>query len=253
VRGESPSPLTVTAQPVTDAAVLSVEGVLDSTTYLALRDTIIKAALAVPAAVIVDATRLAVPAPSAWAVFTSARWHVGTWPEVTVMLVCRHAEGREAATRNGVARYVPVYATIEEAIAALSQQDAVRTRRRARADLPATSAGLNRARQMVQEWLTAWRLPEFIPVAKVVVTALVENVLQHTDSTPNLRLEADGTTVTVAVEDFSHRAAGLREAPGDVNRPSGLNIVAAMSRVWGNAPSSSGKTVWAVIGPENVL
>jgi hypothetical protein len=214
---------------------------------------IIKAALAVPAAVIVDVTRLAVPAPSAWAVFTSARWHVATWPEVTIMLACGHVAGREAATRNGVARYVPVYATVEDAIAALSQRDALNTRRRARVDLPASNAGLDRSRQTVQEWLTAWALTEFIPVAKVVVTALVENVLQHTDSAPNLRLETDGTTVTVAVEDFSHRAAALCEARGDVSRPSGLKIVAAMTRVWGNAPSSSGKTVWAVIGPENLL
>jgi hypothetical protein len=35
--------------------------------------------------------------------------------------------------------------------------------------------------------------------------------------------------------------------------PSGLHIVGALCRAWGNAPTSSGKTVWAVIGPENRL
>ena len=34
---------------------------------------------------------------------------------------------------------------------------------------------------------------------------------------------------------------------------SGLAIVDALSRAWGSTPTSSGKTVWAVIGPENQL
>lgn len=34
---------------------------------------------------------------------------------------------------------------------------------------------------------------------------------------------------------------------------SGLAIVAALSRAWGSSPTSSGKTVWAIIGPENQL
>ena len=82
---------------------------LDTTTYRSLRDHIIKAALEEPAVVIIDVSYLLVPAESAWAVFTSARWHVGRWPDVPIMLVCEHSAGRSAITRNGVARYVPVY------------------------------------------------------------------------------------------------------------------------------------------------
>jgi hypothetical protein len=92
-----------------------------------------------------------------------------------------------------------------------------------------------------------------IPVAKVVVTSFVENVLKHTDSNPGVRLEFDGSAVTVAVDDGSHVPAGLRERPGPCGAPSGLHIVAALCRAWGNAPTSSGKTVWAVVGPENRL
>jgi hypothetical protein len=36
-------------------------------------------------------------------------------------------------------------------------------------------------------------------------------------------------------------------------RISGLAIVASVRRAWGNAPRLSGKTVWALIGPENRL
>ncbi|MGY4648744.1 STAS domain-containing protein [Mycobacterium sp. URHB0021] len=253
MRAEAPSPLTVTASTEAGATVLAADGVLDSTTYMTLRDAIIKAALAQPCAVIVDVTGLAVPAPSAWAVFTSARWHVGRWPEVPIMLVCAHAAGREAVRRNGITRYVPIYAETDRAVKALSEQDAPPSRRRARARLPASSTSLRRARRVTDEWLTEWSLTEFIPVTRVIVTTFIENVLEHTESAPNLRLETDGTTVTVAVEDTSHAAAGLREEPDCPGRPSGLSIVAALSRVWGNAPNSSGKTVWAVVGPENIL
>jgi hypothetical protein len=251
--GDSPSVLTVSEDTMTGVTLLKADGVLDTTTYLSLRDAIIKAALAEPVAVIVDVTGLAVPAQSAWAVFTSARWHVGTWPETPIALVCAGPAGRNAVRRNGVTRYVPVYPTVDDAILAVSQRDATRGRRRARAHLPPDRRSSWRSRRLVEGWLTAWSLDELIPVTNIVVTALVENVLQHTVSAPNVRLETDGVTVTVAVEDGSHRLAELPEGTDGKHQTSGLSIVAALSRVWGNAPTSSGKTVWAVLGPENRL
>lgn len=231
--------------------MLTAHGLLDSRTYLPLRDRIIKAALDEPSAVIVDVTALDVPAESAWAVFTSARWHVDRWPEIPIMLVCEHLDGRSAIIRNGITRYVPVYPTIHSAVEALGQPVLHRVRRRARAHLPHGAASLRRTRELVDEWLTAWSQPELIPVAKVIATALVENAVAHADSDPNLRLESDGSAVTIAVEDASHQPAGVREYGG--NAPTGLRIVTALCRAWGNAPTPSGKTVWAVIGPENRL
>ena len=235
------------------ATFLTVSGILDSSTYRCLRDQIINAALDEPKVVIVDVTHLDVPAESALAVFTSARWHVATWPEVPIMLVCGHPAGRSAIARNGIARYVPVYSSAAAAIEAASGAESPRLRRRARAALVRQLASLGRARELASEWLTAWSQPQLIPVTKVVVTALVENVLQHTDSDPDVRLEFDGSAVTVAVHDSNPIPAGLREEQKRYPSPSGLHIVAALCRAWGNAPTSSGKTVWAVIGPENQL
>jgi hypothetical protein len=251
---DSANPITVSAREVEATCVLTLDGLLDRTTYLSLRDKIIKAALDEPRAVIVDVSALAVPAPSAWAVFTSARWHVGKWPDIPVMLVCCHPGGRRAITRNGVARYVPVYPTIASALDALAGSGAQPYRRRARAPLPAAEASARLSRELVTDCLTAWSQPELIPVTKMVVSVLVENVLAHTDSAPTVRLETDGFAVTVAVEDASTVPAARREeskAGGD--SVSGLAILAAVCRVWGNAPTPTGKTVWAVIGPENEL
>ena len=102
------------------------------------------------------------------------------------------------------------------------------------------------------ESLTAWSIPDLIPVAQVVATAFVENVLQHTDSPAGLRLETDGATVTVAVEDASHVPASVHESSAH-RRSVRAEIVDALCRMWGNSPMPSGKTVWAIIGPENRL
>jgi anti-anti-sigma regulatory factor len=244
--------LMVSEWPSAGSRILIAKGLLDSTTYRVLRDEVIKAALDDPPAVIVDVTELAVPADSAWAVFTSAYWHVSQWKDVPILLVCAHRAGREVIVRNGITRYVHVYPSIDDAMEALSKSDVRPPRRRARAELPAFTASAARSRQLVTEWLTAWAKPEFIPVAKMIVTVFVENVLAHTEGAPAVRAETDGCTVTVAVHDSSTMLAGRREE-SSVDRVSGLAIVAAMSRKWGNSPTSTGKTVWAVLGPENCI
>src|SRR5581483_3646453 len=59
-----------------DVPMLTMQGVLDSSTYRTIRDTVIKVAIDEPRAVIVDVDRLHAPSASAWTVFSSARWHV---------------------------------------------------------------------------------------------------------------------------------------------------------------------------------
>jgi hypothetical protein len=247
------SQLFLQADTLESCCLLTVRGVLDSATYLELRNTIIKAAMDQPPAVLIDVTKLRVPASSAWSVFTSARWHVRTWPDVPIVLTCAHRDGRDDIARNGVARYVPVYPSAEMALARLVDRGQP-FKRRTRAELPAVPSSLRSARQLVAEVLQDWSLPELVAVATVIVNVFVENVLEHTDSAPVLRLESTGTTVSVAVED-GNPMQPVRREDGSLGgeRVSGLAIVAAVSRVWGNLPTPSGKTVWAVVGPENKL
>lgn len=247
------SQLTISADAAGSACLLTIEGVLDSITYLELRNRVIKAALDEPSAVLVEVTKLDVPASSAWSVFTSARWHVSTWPNVPVILVCQHVEGRNAIARNGVARYVPVYATVEIALRSINDRSR-QGRRRRRSEFPASPASLRLARDLVAEALAEWSRSELIPVATVIVNVFTENVLQHTAGLPTVRLETDGQDVTVAVEDVSSSPAARHEDElCGGTRAAGLAIVAAVCRAWGSSPTPSGKTVWAVIGPENRL
>jgi len=236
-----------------DVSILVAEGVLDNSTYRDLRDTVIKAALDEPRAVIVDVNYLWVPSAPAWSVFTSARWYVSIWPDVPILLVRESHQSRRAIAEAGVARYVPVHPTRQAALDAIGDL-ASHGRRRARAELPAAAASVRAARAQVAYWLTAWGKPDLIPVAGTVATVFVENVLTHTDSAPVLVMEIYRETVTVAVEDYSRRPAVRHEdADHGTELLSGLSIVSTLCRHWGCMPTSSGKIVWALVGLENKL
>lgn len=247
------SQLAVLPGNVGTACLLTVEGVLDTSTYLKLRDAIIKAALDEPRVVLVDVNDLAVTTASAWAVFTSARWHVSIWPDIPVVLICGQNRRRSAIARTGVTRYVPVHASVEAALGTLNDNEPC-ARRRIRAEFPAALASLHLARALVAESLSAWSHGALTPVAMVIVNVFVENVLQHTTCAPVVVLESDGTLVSISVRDSSAAPAVRHEDPYHGGDPvSGLAIVASVCRAWGSMPTSSGKAVWAVIGPENRL
>ncbi len=249
---ESPRSLAVAGRMDHSVAVLTVDGVLDKHNSAALRDAIVRATLGAPSAVVLDVTALRVPAESAWTAFISARWQLDPQAAVPIALVCSHRANREAMKRSGVAGLIPVYSSENGAMRALGRP----TRRAVRcadAELPASLTSLRESRRLVREWLTAWSQTELIPVALVVVNVFVENVLEHTGSVPVMRIETDGTTATIAVSDGSNAPAARLPAPEEGIDVSGLAIVDALSRAWGSAPTASGKTVWAVIGPENQL
>ena len=248
---KSTSTLAIAARTDQSVVVLVADGVLDAASSAALRDSIMKATLDEPTAVIVNVTALQVPEEAGWAAFISARWQVDTRPDVPIVLVCANRGTRETITRAGVARFMPVYPSEKGAMKAIDRL-AHRSVRHAHTQLPANLTSLRESRKLVREWLTTWSKPGLIPVALVVVNVFVENVLEHTGSDPLVRIENDGPTATIAVSDGSSAPAVRVASPPKGIDVSGLAIVDALSRAWGT-PTSSGKTVWAIIGPENQL
>lgn len=249
---ESSSSLAVATRTDQSVTILTVGGVLDTTNSDALRDHILQATLDEPTAVIVNISTLKVLAELAWSTFIGAHWQLRTKPHIPIVLVCAQRGTREAITRSGVAYFMPVYSTEKAAMRAIAQQGR-RAVRRADAQLPADLTSLRESRRLVREWLTAWSQSTLIPVALVVVNVFVENVLEHTASLPLMRLESHGATATIAVSDSSHAPALRLPSPANGIDVSGLAIVEALSRAWGSTRTPDGKTVWAVIGPENQL
>jgi anti-anti-sigma regulatory factor len=248
----SPSSLAVASRTEQSVVVLTVDGVLDTANTTALLDSIMKATVERPSAVIVDVTALRVPEESAWSLFLGARWQPDARPGVPLLLVCANRSSREAIERIGVARLMPVYASDKTAMKAVARLARNKVRR-AQAQLPAHLTSLRESRQLVREWFTAWAQPGLIPVALVVVNVFIENVLEHTGSEPMMMIECDGPAATIAVTDASSTPALRLPSPAKGIDVSGLAIVAALSRDWGSTPTATGKTVWAIIGPENQL
>jgi hypothetical protein len=232
--------------------LLAVDGVLEPDNAATLRDSIANATLDGPSAVIVDVSALEVPAESTWSGLVGARWQLAIKPDVSILLVCADRATREAIARSGIEHFMPVYVTEKGAMKALGRRTH-RAVRSADAPLTANLGSLRESRQLIREWLTAWSQPELIPVALVIVNVLVENVLEHTGGVPTIRIDSDGETATVSVSDDNSEPAVRLPAPATGLDMSGLAIVAALSRAWGCTPTSSGKRVWATIGPENQL
>lgn len=243
--------LTSTTHTRRDATVVRLSGVLDARTYQQVRDTITKAAVDSEGAVIIDIDDLYVRDDLSWAVFTSARWLVQQWPDIPMPLVAADRTTRKRLRDNGITRYVPVYATVDAANAAIAGHTH-RFRRRARAHFGPNPASANSALIFVREHLVAWSMREKVAVASTVVTVFAENALSYTRNGFDVRLEALGNDAVVAVSDSGDRPAVRPERPpGAV--PSGLDIVAALCPRWGNTPTQTGKTVWARIGPDDTF
>jgi hypothetical protein len=243
------SELRIDAEDVGNVRLLCFQGALDATTYLSARDAIVKAALDEPQTLALDVTGLIVREDPAWAVFTSARWQIAEWPDVPIALVCAHEQGQNALRRNGITRHIPVYPTLDSAIAGSSAEQQRRYRRRARAAIPAHRKSIRRCRELTAEWLSAWSRTDFIHVVSLVATELAEAALAATDTDFALRLETDGSTVSVAVQHVGIANPVARKSVSD--NVSGLDLVAANSRTWGTYTTLTGNTVWAVVGPEN--
>jgi anti-sigma regulatory factor (Ser/Thr protein kinase) len=81
----------------------------------------------------------------------------------------------------------------------------------------------------------------------LVITELVDNVVQHTDGGGELRVRCADGTVHVEVHDHSRDFPQLQRP--DLLRPGGrgLLLIAALANTWGSRPTTTGKVVWACV------
>ena len=117
------------------------------------------------------------------------------------------------------------------------------------------------ARLFVRELLTGWGLADLVDDAELIITELVVNAVRHGAGGPHLTDVSKSTRpplrlcllrrageVMLAVTDPSTEAPTPR--PPDAARECGrgLQIVGALSYLWGWSPiDGQGKAVWAVL------
>jgi anti-anti-sigma regulatory factor len=217
-------------------------GPLNAVTYGHLRDTLLKCATELPAAVIVDVDTLAVPSPVSLTVFSAAWIRMSQWPGVPILLVAAEPKNRELLAEIWVDRFVPVHPDLLSAKLSLAHAP---PRRREILPLPWDGASPRRASRFVAQTCASWGIDhETGADAATVATELVENTVVHTHSPPLLRLELRHRVLTVAVSDADPAPAVI----GERWQANGLNLVEYFTRAWGCAPTSDGgKVVWAVL------
>jgi hypothetical protein len=117
------------------------------------------------------------------------------------------------------------------------------------------------ARQFVRELLTCWGLGYLSDDAELIIAELVGNAVRHGLRTmpPVMSLGADSPVlrlcllrrigeVMLAVTDPSDEAPTPRSPSATGESGRGLQIVGALSYVWGWSPiDGHGKAVWAVL------
>lgn len=236
------------------ATILMLDGDLDSTTYLATRNAIVKAATDSPESLIVDIRRVTATSSTAWSVLTSSAWLVRDWPHIPISVVGDATQLREL-TANGVTRYVPVHGDLGAALDAHAVgEPPVHVIDRARHTIARDGpAPMHWCRHLVSHTLSDWDRTEFIELARVVCTILVSNVIEHTDSNPDIRLEMqhDDVLVIAVSDDDPTPPVRAEDTRGHTSTVSGLTMLTSLVHHWGCTPAGDRKTVWAVIRRRN--
>ncbi|MFF2555234.1 sulfate transporter [Nocardia sp. NPDC058058] len=224
------------------------QGELTASTYRDCADNLVRFAMDEPRALIVVLDGLRVASPALYTAFTSARLRVHEWPGVPIVLVIQEQARRDRPRTSVERRWIPLYASVFDALRGLGEQPA---RQRAALDLAPLEDCARFAVRFVDMTCSRWAIPDLCAPARLVVTELVENSLRHSRVNGDLRvrLELRGGLFTIAVGDDDPREAVLREPGAHPSPHTGLHMVAGLARAWGCTPQwPKGKVVWAVLG-----
>jgi hypothetical protein len=204
-----------------------------------------KCLAAQPEAVIVDLGQCQVEDPAALAVFSVAARDAAQWPGAPLLFCRPNAQTAAVLSRSALCRYVPVFPTLEAAIAGIGDQ--MVPVQLSTHLMPAVGAA-RQARELVTEACARWELPALVGPACTIVTELVNNVVVHAQTPMDVVLRLRERYLNISVRDGSPMPPRALEsvaptAPGG----RGLMMVAAVAKRWGYTPVTDGKVVWAVL------
>ncbi|MFL6140627.1 MAG: ATP-binding protein [Labedaea sp.] len=242
-----PAPLHIEHRLRNGVTVVVPDGTLDLMSYAQLRDDLIKAALEVPRAVVVDISSLIVPTPATLSVFTTVWMRVCDWPGVPILLLEPDSDNRDRLRAHGLTRFVPAFAALDDALRWL---DGARLHRRVRLELPAGNIACSAARRFVHETCLRWDGDDQLEQdATAVANSLVANAVQHGQGIRSLRLELRRGLFSISVYDEGPSFIPPGTAVSDISIGLGLMLVEALSSAWGCSPTPTGKVVWATLRP----
>jgi anti-anti-sigma regulatory factor len=229
----------------TPVALVRVAGKLTVHTAPAVRTALLGCLSNQPELIVVDVSTMDTEDDVALSVLPSMARHAAAWPGASLVLGAPGPQLSKALDRMAVPRSVPIFATVEQAMA--SRTDPV-PRKRSSQVLKPVPRSLLKARSLVKRVCTGWNVCTVADRAQIVTTELVANALRHAGTRMELTVALRQRCLHLSVRDGSRRAPRLCEAESELDAGGrGLKIVEALTAGWGSTPTKNGKVVWATL------
>jgi anti-anti-sigma factor len=243
--------------------VLALRGRLERRAAPRLQRVLRKRLAQQPAAVVCDLSGLSFLDPECAGLFTVAAHHPSSsGPDTPLLLCCAPPAVADALARLGVPRFVPLHASLEDAVRDAGRRPPYLRDELLLAPTPTAPAA---ARRFVRERWRAWQAlldeegdgnrrkaeAELLDRAELLASELVTNALLHANTDVRVRLALRGERLHLGVHDGGSRLLRLVGGDPDAEAGRGLLLVERLARAWGvYRPPEGGKVVWCVLGPE---
>jgi LuxR family transcriptional regulator, maltose regulon positive regulatory protein len=221
--------------------VLTLAGRLDLVAAPQLQRAILKQLAQQPPAIVCDLGQVEAIDPLCAGVFTSIRHPALGWPGTALVLCGAGQAVADTLIRQGVARYLAIYPSLDQALANARVRPARLRERLVLGPVP-TAAGAGRA--FAREVCARWGLQELAESAALLASELVTNAVVHAGTALELRVELRDLRLQVAVHDQNPNLPRSLAKDG-TDRGLGLLMVDRVAAAWGvRQDGAGGKTVW---------
>jgi anti-anti-sigma factor len=228
--------------------VLTLSGPLDTTTAAQVQHALLKALAEQPQAVICDLSEVAALDPACATIFAAVAFHpvASRWPGTGIVLCNAQPTVAVALRRLGGGSALPVYDTLDQALAhARTGSPSRRVRRRLAPTIQARAA----ARQVLAEVGSNWRLPgQLVERAQRIAAELVAEAITNAPTSIILRVEWHGDQLFLAIHD--DRSPMMHQAQSELRSDPdwALGTVAQAATAWGvDWHPEGGKVVWCTL------
>ena len=203
-----------------------------------------------PSAIVVDLLEFEDPLAASAAMWVAInRKAAALQPPVRLALaVAPGTPLHDRLQRLGVTRYFPVQDTVAQARAAVSGTLPWAQRLQLIETQPDHMSPCA-ARNLVGAACEAWRMPDLLHPARIIVSELVTNAVEHAGTDVTVTVWRRGTGLHLSVRDGDPRLPRLLSASsgGPGERGGGLRLVGARATAWGAMATRDGKLVWATL------
>jgi anti-sigma regulatory factor (Ser/Thr protein kinase) len=206
-----------------------------------------------PEALIVDLSGLSDPGAESAATWVAAQNAAAAMDPPVQLALCIPPDLplADRMQRLATGRYLPVYAKVRQARVAIAGRLPV-TERLTMTLAPDPDAP-SVARNLAGDACLAWAVPELLHPARLVMSELVTNAVEHARTTVTVGVSRRGAGIHLTVADglatlprLREPARPRRDQPLD-DRGRGLRVVTATATAWGALPTRTGKVVWATL------